>query len=143
MACVDAPSASWNAHSTHEKIAPILKAALTSALYPQIACKDSGASMSKRATWFDQSSAVAIHPSCMLHALQSWQFHSPYLVYSEKMQTSATYLRDVSSVSPMALLLFGGHMDVHHDAGYVLLDGWLKVCNLCNWKGGVPHGRPC
>jgi Oligonucleotide/oligosaccharide-binding (OB)-fold len=87
-------------------------------------------SASKRPTWHDGAAAVVVHPSCMLHSLLASQYTSPYLVFSEKMKTSQTYLRDVSAVSPMALLLFGGRIEVHHSAGYVLLDEWLKVRNL-------------
>lgn len=36
-------------------------------------------------------------------------------------------MRETSVVPPMALLLFGGELDVHHDSGYILLDSWLKV----------------
>lgn len=122
---IDDPKALWNAHAT---LAPVVKAALTAALYPQIASMDGDAAGRKRPAWFDNTkAAVAVHPGCMLHPLLSRQFLSPYLVFSEKMKTTATFLRDVSVVSPMALLLFGGDIKVHHDAGYMLLDGWLKV----------------
>ena len=33
-----------------------------------------------------------------------------------------TYVRDVTAVSPLALLLFGGDVQVHHDKGTVTID---------------------
>jgi hypothetical protein len=124
MAALDAPDATWNAHARDPAL---LKAALTAALYPQVAAMDSASAAAKRPTWFDAGSQLAVHPSCMLHGLLTAQYDAPYLVFSEKMKTTQTYLRDVTVVSPMALLLFGGRIEVHHSAGYVLLDGWLKV----------------
>jgi len=82
---------------------------------------------STRPTWKDATTVVALHPSSTAHGLLAGQFAAPYVVYSEKMATSRTFLRQVSVVGPMALLLFGGRMEVHHDGGYVLLDAWLKV----------------
>ena len=91
---------------------------------------DADAPSTKRPTWHDSDAAGAIHPTSMLHPLLASQFESPYVVYSEKMRTGQTYLRDASAVPPMALLLFGGKIEVHHSAGYVLLDSWLKVCTV-------------
>lgn len=88
---------------------------------------DSDSATTQRPTWHDATSAVAIHPSSITHPLLASQFTAPYLVYSEKMKTSRTFLREASVLPPMALLLFGGSLVVHHDSGYVLLDGWLKV----------------
>lgn len=124
LAWVDDPGAPWNAHAEDPAI---LKATLAAALYPQVAAQDSGVAATKRPTWFDSGSAVAVHPSCCVHSLLAHQYAAPFLAYSEKMRTSQTFLRDVTVVPPMALLLFGGKIEVHHSAGYLLLDGWLKV----------------
>ena len=43
------------------------------------------------------------------------------------MRTTRTFLRDCSVASPMALLLFGGELTVLHEAGAVLVDGWLRI----------------
>ena len=43
------------------------------------------------------------------------------------MRTTRTFLRDCSVASPMALLLFGGALQVLHEAGAVLVDGWLRI----------------
>jgi hypothetical protein len=48
------------------------------------------------------------------------------------------YVRDATVVSPFALLLFGGFVEVHHLKGQCTLDGWLtfavpaQVRTLCN-----------
>ncbi len=53
------------------------------------------------------------------------------------MKTSRTFLRDATAASPLALALFGsGKLEVVHEGGYILLDGWLRfrapaqVCRL-------------
>ena len=43
------------------------------------------------------------------------------------MRTSQTFLRDSTVVSPLALLLFGGKLDVMHGEGYVLVDDWIRI----------------
>ncbi len=44
-----------------------------------------------------------------------------------QVKTSRTFLRDTTVTSPMALLLSGGSLEVRHEEGYVLLDGWIRV----------------
>ena len=43
------------------------------------------------------------------------------------MRTSQTFLMDCTVVSPMALLIFGGELDVRHEEGHVLIDNWIGV----------------
>lgn len=123
-ALLDDAAAVWNAHSGK---GPVVKAALCAAMYPQVACMDGAATTSKRPAWLAGDVPVSIHRSSVLHPLLSSQFQSPYVVYSEKMQTSSIFMRETSVVPPMALLLFGGDLEVHHDSRYILLDSWLKV----------------
>lgn len=107
-----------------------MKGALSAALYPQVACMDSETQTSKRPAWLAKDLSVAVHPSSVLHPLLSPQYFSPFVLFSEKMQTSSVYMRDISVVPAIALVLFGGHLEVHHDSGYILLDSWLKVLSL-------------
>ncbi len=44
-----------------------------------------------------------------------------------QMRTSQTFLRDSTVTSPLALLLFGGQLEVVHGEGYVLVDGWIQI----------------
>jgi hypothetical protein len=121
---IDDPAATWNAHSRRGMV---VKGALCAALYPQVACMEGDTTSTRRPTWLATDLQVALHPSSVLHPLLASQFQSPYVVFSEKMQTSTVYLRELSVVPPMALLLFGGQLEVHHDAGYIIMDSWLKV----------------
>ena len=41
-------------------------------------------------------------------------------------KTSKIYVRDFTSVSSFALLLFGGNLKVYHQYGVVAVDEWLK-----------------
>jgi hypothetical protein len=43
------------------------------------------------------------------------------------MKTSKTFLMDCTVVSPMALLLFGGELEVRHEEGCVLVDNWIRI----------------
>lgn len=44
-----------------------------------------------------------------------------------QVKTSRIFLRDVTPVPPLALLLFGGPLRVLHGEGAVLVSGWLRV----------------
>ena len=67
---------------------------------------------------------VSLHPSSVLAGQTT--FAQPFLLFHEKVKTSAVYVRDASVVSPFALLLFGGKVNVEHLKGEVTLDNWLK-----------------
>lgn len=43
------------------------------------------------------------------------------------MRTSQTFLMDCTVVSPMALLIFGGELEVRHEEGHVLIDDWIRI----------------
>lgn len=60
---------------------------------------------------------VWIHPSSVAFAQQ--KFASPWLVYSDLVTTSRAFLRDVSEVSPYAVLLFGGPLRVDVTKGTI------------------------
>lgn len=66
---------------------------------------------------------VALHPSSVLNGGGSV---SGFLVYHEKVKTTRVYVRDASIVNPLALLLFGGSIKVHHLESQVTLDNWLR-----------------
>ena len=42
------------------------------------------------------------------------------------MKTSKVYIRDVTAVSKIAILLFGGDLKVYQTHGVVAVDEWLK-----------------
>ncbi|RNF03748.1 putative RNA helicase [Trypanosoma rangeli] len=78
-------------------------------LYPNIARVKTGASK-KGGTFVNMTTfdglEVLIHPSSV--AGKAKTFASPLLVYVDKVKTSATFLRDVSMVTPLHVILFSG-----------------------------------
>ncbi|DBA76164.1 TPA: hypothetical protein ACH3X1_009895 [Trebouxia sp. C0004] len=114
----------FNAHANKQAV---VKSVLSAALYPNVAVMDDGAGPNARPTWHDGQGGVVIHPSSVNHPLIAVQYLRPYLVYLEKMRTSQTFLRDTTVTSPLALLLFGGQLEVVHGEGYVLVDGWIRI----------------
>jgi len=54
------------------------------------------------------------------------QYDSPWLLYTELVQTSRLFVRESTMVNPYALLLFGGRIDVVHDRGLLTIDGWIS-----------------
>lgn len=67
--------------------------------------------------------AVQMHPGSVLFSEAS--LPSPFLVYHEKVKTSAVFVRDATMITPLQLLLFGGEVAVQHETGTVTVDGWI------------------
>ena len=144
----DDHAAPWNRHARE---ACVVKAALTAALYPNVAVLDeagaekagatlmttaataSSLSSSSRPLFHDGSGPVSIHPSSTLSSLPARALTSPYLVYLEKVRTTKAFLRDVTAVSPIAVCLFGGSgsgsgcLEVRHAERALVVDGWLRA----------------
>lgn len=70
-----------------------------------------------------ETSRVLLHPA----SVNSRQggYTSPWMVYYEKVKTSAVFVRDSTMVPPYALLLFGGKLDVRHASNKIVIDGWM------------------
>lgn len=120
----DDPSTPTNKYSTKPAV---IKAALLAALYPNIAVMSDGSDNGQKPKWHDGSGGVAIHPGSVNSTVETQQFTRPFLLYLEKVRTRKVFLRDCTTVSPMALLLFGGALEVAHESNTVLVDGWVKV----------------
>ena len=106
----------------------MLKAVLVAGLAPRVAAMAAGAAPGARPAWLDgDGQAVAIHPSSVNHPLAAARFRHPFLVYLERVKTARVFLRDCTVVPPAALLLFGGPLAVLHEAGQVVVGGWLRV----------------
>jgi HrpA-like RNA helicase len=67
---------------------------------------------------------VYLHPSTISFTEKS--LDSRYCCYHEMVKTSKTYVRDCTTVSPFALLLFGGALEVYQREGICSVDKWLK-----------------
>ncbi|KAK7348503.1 hypothetical protein VNO80_23061 [Phaseolus coccineus] len=117
----------------------IIKAILCAGLYPNVAAGEQGIvaaalsslkqsssyANSHRTVWFDGRREVHIHPSSINSNSKGFQY--PFLVFLEKVETNKVFLRDTSVISPYSILLFGGSINVQHQTGQVIIDGWLKL----------------
>jgi hypothetical protein len=103
----------------------LVKAILVAGLYPQVAkavpsgVPDKPAKVSTR-----KDGAVMVHPSSINYNCAA--FETPWLVYHEKVKTSAVFLRDSSMVSPYSLLMFGGRIFLQRDKDQIKVDNWIK-----------------
>lgn len=52
-------------------------------------------------------------------------YGSRWLAFFSKVKTSRVFVRDATMVSPYAILLFGGDIEVRHEQGQLLVDGWM------------------
>nr|XP_027190710.1 DExH-box ATP-dependent RNA helicase DExH7, chloroplastic isoform X2 [Cicer arietinum] len=126
----------FNMYAHHSSI---LKAILCAGLYPNVAAGEQGivaaalssvkrspsSAISNRTVWFDGRREVHVHPSSINSNTKAFQY--PFLVFLEKVETNKVFLRDTSVISPYSILLFGGSINVQHQTGLVIIDGWLKL----------------
>ncbi|OAE31756.1 hypothetical protein AXG93_4874s1190 [Marchantia polymorpha subsp. ruderalis] len=134
---INDPNQLFNRNSTH---ASVVKAALCAGLYPNVAAMEeesvraghasalsrrAGLSSGARPRWNDGRREVFIHPTSINHSVA--EFRQPFIVFHEKVETSRVYLRDTTVISPYALLLFGGAINVQHQTGRVTVDSWLEM----------------
>eukprot|EP00730_Choanoeca_flexa_P019085 TRINITY_DN9308_c0_g1_i3.p1 TRINITY_DN9308_c0_g1~~TRINITY_DN9308_c0_g1_i3.p1 ORF type:complete len:1030 (+),score=236.99 TRINITY_DN9308_c0_g1_i3:221-3091(+) len=70
---------------------------------------------------------VAIHPSSINYKVA--RFSTSWLAYLEVIKTREHFVRDTTSVSPLAMLLFGGEVRLRRDYGlytFMLDNGWIR-----------------
>lgn len=67
---------------------------------------------------------VFLHPSSA--NFKATKFGTPWLMYNELVETSRVFIRECSMVSPYAILLFGGEIEVEHDKQCIVVDGWIR-----------------
>ena len=113
----------------------LVKAILCAGLYPNIIVaprtvvstappKKSDKKVGENAFRSHTKGEVYLHPSTI--AFDESKLDSRYCCYHELVRTSKTYVRDCTTVSPFALLLFGGTLEVYQTYGVCSIDGWLK-----------------
>ncbi|CAM9970772.1 unnamed protein product, partial [Discosporangium mesarthrocarpum] len=68
--------------------------------------------------------SMYLHP--MTVNFDKTELDSRYGVYHEVVKTSKVYVRDMTTVTPLMLALFGGSLRVHHEREVITVDGWLK-----------------
>lgn len=108
----------------------MVKAVLAAGLYPNIivaprALADGSATQEAAQYTFNSLKGdVHLHPSTL--SFHAKHLESRYACYHEIVKTSKTYVRDFTTASPYALLLFGGKLVVHHSKGVVTVDDFIK-----------------
>jgi HrpA-like RNA helicase len=122
------PSVGCGANGNAENKA-LLKAILCAGLYPNVLIAPrslvDGTSKKQVGEHAFQSlkGDVHLHPSTVSFAEK--QMTGRYCVFHNIVKTSKMYVRDCTTVSPFALLLFGGALHVHHQQGVISVDDWL------------------
>lgn len=91
---------------------------------PLSAASDVSATAPSRSASFVPRERVFLHPSSC-NFVQT-QYDSPWLLYTELVQTSKVFVRESTMVNPYALLLFGGALDVVHEKNLLRLDNWIQ-----------------
>ncbi|KAG1713183.1 hypothetical protein DVH05_000903 [Phytophthora capsici] len=78
----------------------------------------------RSATEAGQRERVFLHPSSCNFSQNNYD--SPWLLYTELVQTSKIFVRESTMVNPYALLLFGGQLEVIHEKNLLTLDGFIR-----------------
>ncbi|CUF02732.1 DEAD/DEAH box RNA helicase, putative [Bodo saltans] len=115
----------YNAHSESSKV---VSACLVAGLYPNVAKvtakrhKPGGPPPTSnrpqanlRMATFD-GSEVVIHPSSV--AAKETSFAYPLLLYTDKVQTSMTFIREITVISPLHIILFGAANSMDYKAAF-------------------------
>ena len=64
--------------------------------------------------------AAFLHPCCLDFGATALDHRC--LVYREIVRTAKVYVRDATTVAPLALILFGGRLTVHHERAVISVD---------------------
>eukprot|EP00978_Attheya_sp_CCMP212_P018599 scaffold51117_cov43-Attheya_sp.AAC.3 len=128
---VDFSSSDANANSQNIHL---VKAILCAGLYPNIIVapkslvNQSGSSKADKAAgevpFLSLKGDVYLHPSTI--SFKEKKLSSRYCCYHEIVKTSKIYVRDCTSVSEFAILLFGGSLKLYHMHGVITIDDWLR-----------------
>lgn len=123
------------AENENAKNIALVKAVLCAGLYPNIMVgprsivsssgeRNNGKKAGENAFRSQRQAEVHLHPSTISYNQPS--LDSRYCCYHEIVKTSKIYARDTTTVSPFALLLFGGTLKVYQTHGVCSVDHWLK-----------------
>lgn len=121
----------WHFTNANSKNLALIKTILCAGLYPNIIVAPrnlvDSRSLEKSAgecAFRSLKGDVYLHP-CTI-SFKSKRLDSRYCCYQEIMKTSKIYVRDCTTVNPLALLLFGGSLQVFHSKHVVTVDQWLQ-----------------
>ncbi|CDF36697.1 similar to DEAH (Asp-Glu-Ala-Asp/His) box polypeptide 57 [Chondrus crispus] len=116
----------------------VVKAVVCAALYPNIARIDlpdktyyevAGGTVANKYNAKDlrlrskSGERLFLHPESV--NFHQGNFETRWLAYFAKVKTSRLFVRDSSMVSPFAILLFGGEINVQHKKGQMSVDNWV------------------
>lgn len=124
------PSVNRNSGNT-----ALIKAIICAGLYPNLGIaktrnvKKSGKTIVLSA-YTHEDGKVKIHPKSVNSKPSEGEFGSPFLLYFQKMKSSAIFLHDTTMVTPFPLIFFGGELDYIEDSGY----GSLGVDGLTRFR---------
>jgi ATP-dependent RNA helicase DHX36 len=109
----------------------LLRALLCAGLYPNvIVCPRSlvagpGQETAGDVTFRSQSKGdVYLHPCTV--SFSAKKLSSRYFCFYEIVRTSKLFVRDLTAVNPLALLLFGGAIEDYPREGVITIDDWLR-----------------
>lgn len=108
----------------------LVKAMICAGLYPNIIvaprnlCQGVGGKEVGECAFQSLKGDVYVHPCTV--SFSEKRLTSRYCCYYDMVRTSKTFVRDCTTVSEFALLLFGGSLKVYHAHGAVTIDDWLK-----------------
>jgi len=104
----------------------LIRAVIAAGLYPNIiiAPKSLTGKTAGEVAFRGQKNDVFLHP-CTI-AFSATELGSRYGCFHEIVKTSKVYVRDFTTVSKFAILLFGGTLKVYQSHGVAAVDDWLK-----------------
>jgi len=101
----------------------LLKAVLCAGLFPNVVKASTPPKGGVALHQHKQS--LMIHPSSFNR--ERTRFDSGWLVYHEKVATGKIYIHDCTSVTALAILLFGAEPQLLHAQHRVLIDTWIEL----------------
>jgi hypothetical protein len=109
----------------------LLKAVLCAGLYPNVMVAPrtlvnsvSTQSAGEMAFRSHKKGDIYLHPSTILHTAK--KIDGLYACFYDIIKTSKLYVRDCTLVSPVALVLFGGAIEIYHKQNVITVDEWLR-----------------
>lgn len=103
----------------------LVRAVIAAGLYPNIivAPQVFSGKTAGEVAFRGRQGEVYLHPCT--NAFSAHRLASRYCCYHEIVKTSKVFVRDCTTVSKFAILLFGGALKVYQSHGIVVVDDWL------------------
>jgi len=121
----DERAAAQHAANKYADNTEVLKAVLCAGLFPNVVRATTPSSGKGGVQLHQHKQSLQIHPSSFNRALT--RFDSGWLVYHEKVATGKIYIHDCTSVTALAILLFGAEPQIFHAQHRVVIDTWIEL----------------